>query len=126
MSHFGLWKEYGWVKGASSISEDIPVYQEDEYQTDKRIIDYLESGIPILGLRSIVVCFFTKQDMGSAIILTDGSFAWTKQYIHYLKKGVIELDSTIELHIIGNDYQHPSREQIGMEQLRLIQGNIRG
>lgn len=118
MKIFGCWKEYySWPSNPKSIyDEDIqPLHT---LEINKKVIDYLKSGAWILGDRGLnKVCVFTKDDAGPYLIYTDGEIAWTQQYSFYLERGQLQPNQNLLEHVRSNNYQCPTKEEIGMDRL---------
>ena len=118
MKIFGCWKEYySWPANPKSIyDEDIQPL--GTLEVEKRVVDYLKSGIWIIGDRGPnKECVFTNDDAGPFMIYTDGEIAWTHQCIFYLGRGQLNQDKSLLDHIRSKSYKCPTRDEIGMDRL---------
>ncbi len=115
----GFWKEYGW-RNLSQGLEEKNFSSRYHYIPDKKEIEYLYSGIPLVGIRRNVECILTGEPIGSPTAFTDGEFFWTREYLFYIENGYLALPSDFKIHMELRSYQIPSREEIGEDILDKI------
>ncbi len=108
----GFWKEYGWHNFSKKIEEEN-FFDRFYYNTEKRALEYLRSGISLIAIRRYVECIFTGEPIGSPTAYTDGEFVWTQEYIYYIQNGYLELPKNFRNHMETNHYKVPSREEVG-------------
>lgn len=127
MKIFGCWKEYySWPANPKSIYDD-DIQPLGTLEVEKRVVDYLKSGIGVQGDRGLnKVCVFTKDDAGPYRIYTDGEITWTQQYIFYLERGQLKPDPSLLDHIRSNNYQCPTRDEVGMDRLIPVSNIFQG
>jgi hypothetical protein len=124
LNTFGFWREFGWYLNNQSILLGIPEYKERCFDVEDDFIEYLESGVPLTGLRLGVKCPFTGENLKSPSSYTDGKYVWTNAYIHYLSKGVISLDEDLAKHIKERNFTPVNREEIPLEILNYLDEHI--
>ncbi|MEM1215823.1 MAG: hypothetical protein AAGJ82_09075 [Bacteroidota bacterium] len=120
----GFWKECGWPHGVDSVPSEITEYVEGHYTVDNSVLKYLESGIAIMGLRSLAYCPFGREMTGGWVISTDGVFIWTSQYVYYVKRGVLPMDENLLAYMAEQQYCVPSVDAIDANQLTAVKKAI--
>ena len=115
----GFWQESGW-KGSLKNIDSVDFSPKNTYEVQEKVLNYLSAGVFIFGLRTNSICIFSNEDIGSPTVYTDGEFAWTNEYIHYLKNGYISINKDLLIQIKKNNYICPSRDDIGIHKLIAI------
>lgn len=85
---------------------------------ETNIILYLKKGIGVIETRGVSYSKITKEPIGGVLIMTDGTYCWTKSYQYYVSKGMLEIDSEFKNHIENNGFELPPKETIDLEEIR--------
>ncbi|PHI19341.1 hypothetical protein CEQ90_13370 [Lewinellaceae bacterium SD302] len=124
MKIIGLWKEFGWRILNESVAERIVHYNEGLFETNEDAIAYLRSGLPLLGLRSLNYCPFTRDELKNSIVYTDGRYVWSSDYIYYLLKGAIPLDAEFKIWITKNQSKIIDQASIQANKIKFLKENL--
>jgi hypothetical protein len=71
-------------------------------------------------MRMFVECFLTDDVIGTPAVYTDGVYVWTEEYIFYVKKGLITLDSSFYKYMEMQNFKIPKREELPGELINEI------
>ena len=93
--------------------EHISIHEVGTFEVPPMIIlEYLQSGIPLLAKRTTIYCKLTGEEIGTPILWTDGFFCWMTSYIFYISKGMIQLDSGFLSHMENVNFINPPIDSI--------------
>lgn len=96
----GFWSEEGW--SFRCLDEDVVDTMDERFEPSERILAYLDSGIPVVAIRTMSYNKFTREMFGPVTAYTDGTWAWTNILIHYYSRGLLKLPSAFEEHITNS------------------------
>lgn len=98
MNVYGIWNEY-WPNKSESFpfNKLIPPGEREKLVKGvQKEIEYLKEGCDLLGNRRIIQCLVTGNFMDCPLIYHDDKNIWTKEYIHYVENGFLQLDESLK------------------------------
>ena len=94
---------------SSALSYTDAPRVDAEYEDLDRIVAYLEKGEYLFRTFSKISCLFPDDDADLSVqeIDTDGSFVWTKEFVHYVKAHKFAVPEPLLTLIRTREYQFP-------------------
>ena len=124
MKKIGFWKEYRPELSEKTLLSEFDSNIDPKSDYSFELIDYLESGIKLTGLRCEFECLLTREEIEGTYTYTDGEWVWTSELIHYVKYHRLKIPEELLSHMAENGYAIPSIEEIGVKRLEYITNSL--
>lgn len=118
----GIWKEFGWKFEPNACN--VNLFPSKELTYPNRVISYLLNGISLITLRNIIQCIETGEEIGVQTLYTDGKWVWTEAFWFYVMKGRVEIPDAFLTIMEENNYQVPSKKELGQARLLKIKSYL--